>query len=175
MITIISATNRPGNLSLLVAQHYQALASAEGLATEVLDLQQLPQNLQELDCYGRRTESFRQFQQVVDDSETLVFVVPEYNGSFPGILKLFIDACDYPGSWRGKKAALVGISAGKGGNVVGLNHLKDVLDYLKLETMPQRVHIPNVRERLVKGSLPTAEAELLVQIQQVKQSQNQYC
>lgn len=175
MITIISATNRPGNLSLLVAQHYQALAHSEGLSTEVLDLQKLPQNLEEHDCFGRRTESFQHFQKMVNDSETMIFVVPEYNGSFPGILKLFIDACDYPGNWAGKKAVLVGISAGKGGNVVGLNHLKDVLDYLKLDTLALRVHIPFVRERLVDGELPSDKHALQEQIKQLKQSLGQLC
>lgn len=150
-----------------VAEHYRVLALNAGLESQILDLQQLPANLQVVDCYGHRTEQFLRFQEIMDHSKTLVFVVPEYNGSFPGILKLFIDACDYPGKWSEKQAALVGISAGQGGNVAGLKHLQDVLDYLKVFTFPHKVNIPFIRQRLVNNSIPEFEAPLLAQIRQI--------
>jgi NAD(P)H-dependent FMN reductase len=71
-------------------------------------------------------------------------VVPEYNGSFPGVLKVFIDACKFPDSFFGKKAALVGLSSGKYGNIRGIDHLTGICHYINLHVLPMRLHIPAI-------------------------------
>ena len=38
--------------------------------------------------------------------------MPQYNGSFPGVFKAFIDGYAYPNVFKGDKAALVGVSKG---------------------------------------------------------------
>ena len=71
-------------------------------------------------------------EKYISPAERVVIVAAEYNGSYPGILKAFIDAV-HPDHWKGKKAALVGISSGRSGNVRGLEHLTGVLHYLQVE------------------------------------------
>ena len=45
-----------------------------------------------------------------------MFVVPEYNGSLPGVLKHFIDCWKYPESFHHRPVCYVGISSsGSGG------------------------------------------------------------
>ncbi|MCF8258212.1 MAG: NAD(P)H-dependent oxidoreductase, partial [Flavobacteriales bacterium] len=79
--------------------------------------------------------------------QRLVMVVPEYNGSFPGILKYFMDACDH-GEWEGKKVALVGVASGRGGNLRGADHLTGVLHYLGSEVLGRKVYISQVAQQL---------------------------
>ena len=80
--------------------------------------------------------------------------MPEYNGSFPGVLKVFIDACDFPGSFYEKKAALVGLSSGKYGNIRGIEHFNGVCGYVHLHVMPLRIHISSIRQELdAEGNL----------------------
>ncbi|MEM0999397.1 MAG: NAD(P)H-dependent oxidoreductase [Bacteroidota bacterium] len=153
-VCIISATNRSGSVSLQVAEHYQRLLVAAGRSTEIVSLADLPSGMDSSDLYGNFTEKFSSFQAKVDEYPDFVFVVPEYNGSIPGILKLFIDACRYPDSFRGKRAALVGIGAGMGGNVVGLQHLSDILEFLGAEVHPERVHANTIRGKI------TSEGEI---------------
>jgi chromate reductase len=69
------------------------------------------------------------FRQLVVDSHKLIFIVAEYNGSFPGVLKAFIDGMDFPHAFRDKKAALVGLSSGVQGGGLALSHLTDILNY----------------------------------------------
>lgn len=169
MITIISGTNRPNNLSILVASSYKRMLSEAGIEANLIDLRHLPPDIVIGDLYGKRSEEFTALQTIINLTTTFIFVVPEYNGSFPGVLKLFIDACDYPHSWIGKKAVLLGISAGAGGNVAGLRHLEDILSYLKVQVLEKRVHIPGIREKVVEGNLSGEEmAEMMLQIHAMK-------
>lgn len=146
-LTVISGTNRPGNLSLKVAGICMDLLADLGLKAELLDLALLPREIA-FEYVGDGMPDFEPIQALVDRSSHFLFVVPEYNGSYPGILKLFLDACDYPGSFRGKSAAMVGIAAGIGGNQKGLEHLQDVLQYLGMQVHEERLAVAKIRERL---------------------------
>ena len=82
--------------------------------------------------------------------EKIIVVVPEYNGSIPGYFKLFIDAI-HPEFWAEKKAALVGISAGRSGNMRGIDHLTSIFNYLQVEVLSYKINIPSVRNLLDSG------------------------
>ncbi len=159
-ITVVSGTNRPGNLSLKVAGLCREMLAEQGHDAKLLDLMALPREIA-FDYIGNSKQNeFAPFQQVVDESSHFVFVVPEYNGSFPGILKLFIDACDYPDSFRHKSAVLVGIAAGKDGNVRGLAHLEEVLAYFGMTVHAQNLTLPRIRQRLeANGRFADAQAD----------------
>jgi NAD(P)H-dependent FMN reductase len=146
MVTIISGTNRPGCSTLKLAQYYQKRLHEKGLNAGLLSLSQLPGNLIESDLYGKRSPEFKPIQDIVTRTEKFLFVIPEYNGSFPGVLKTFIDACDIPGSFYEKKAALTGLSSGKYGNIRGIDHFTGVCHYLHLHVMPLKIHISEINK-----------------------------
>ena len=70
-----------------------------------------------------------------------MFITPEYNGSFPGILKLLFDNSSSHSIWWHKKALLTGISTGRAGNLRGMEHLAGVLNYLKITVYPNLLPI----------------------------------
>ena len=148
MTTIISGTNRSDSNTLKVAKYYQRQLETKGLATTLLDLKELPPNFIIDDLYGQKSDSFRKIQELITQSQKFLFVIPEYNGSYPGVLKTFIDACAFPESFYEKKACLVGISTGKYGNVRGIEHFSGVCAYLHLNVMPLRLHISNIKVEL---------------------------
>ncbi len=80
-------------------------------------------------------------------SDKWVFVIPEYNGSFPGVLKAFIDGMK-PEWFAGKKAALVGIATGRAGNLRGMDHLTDVLMHLGVSVMHNRLPVSSFNSLL---------------------------
>ncbi|RZK77909.1 MAG: NADPH-dependent oxidoreductase [Pedobacter sp.] len=145
MVTIISGTNRPGSNTLKVAKYYKKTLASKGLETTIFDLTNLPDNLLVTDLYGKRSPEFQSIQDMVTETSKFLFIIPEYNGSFPGALKLFVDACNFPDSFYDKKAALVGISSGKYGNIRGIDHFGGVCGYLHLNVLPLRLHIPMIR------------------------------
>lgn len=148
MVTIIAATNRPNSSTLKLAQYYRRKLAEKGLDTNLLSLMDLPESLIATDLYGKRSEAFKPIQELVTNTQKFLFVIPEYNGSFPGVLKVFIDACDFPASFYEKKTALVGLSSGKYGNIRGIEHFNGVCGYVHLHVMPLRIHIANIRQEL---------------------------
>jgi chromate reductase, NAD(P)H dehydrogenase (quinone) len=148
MITIISSTNRRGSSTLKLAKYYHNRFLEKGAEAQLLSLSQLPPNLIETDLYGQRSKEFEPIQEIMTRTEKFFFVIPEYNGSFPGVLKVFIDACSFPESFYEKKAALVGLSSGKYGNIRGIDHFTGVCHYLHLHVMALKIHIPTINKEL---------------------------
>lgn len=145
MITIISGTNRPHSNTLKLAKYYQKSLLERGQQTKLFSLEDLPDNLIKTDLYGKRSPAFQPIQEMVSSTEKFLFIIPEYNGSFPGVLKTFIDACDFPESFYNKKACLVGLSSGKYGNIRGIDHFAGICSYLHLNVMPLRLHLSSIR------------------------------
>lgn len=148
MITIIASTNRPASSTLKLAKYYQKQLLNKGAQANLLSMAELPPNFIETDMFGSRSAAFEPIQQLVTNTEKFLFVIPEYNGSFPGILKTFIDACTFPDSFYDKKAALVGLSSGTYGNVRGVDHFAGICSYLHLHVLPLRLHIPGIRKEM---------------------------
>jgi chromate reductase len=154
MITIIAATNRPNSNTLKVAKYYQQQLKIRGIESNLLSLEHLPADVLNTDMYGKRSEAFKKIQDLITDTDKFLFVMPEYNGSYPGVLKVVIDACTFPDSFYDKKAALVGISSGKYGNIRGVDHFTGVCHYVHLNVLPLRLHIPDIKTELdVNGNL----------------------
>ncbi|MCC9169090.1 NADPH-dependent FMN reductase [Pontibacter harenae] len=148
MITIISGTNRPGSNALKVAEYYKKRLQEKGQEANLLSLTELPATLIESDLYGNRSDEFAKIQALVSSTQKLLFVIPEYNGSFPGVLKAFIDACEFPASFYDKKAALVGISSGRQGNLRGVDHFTGVANHMHLHIMPLKIYLSGVEAEL---------------------------
>lgn len=148
MITIISGTNRPGSNALRVARYYQKQFNQKGQDVNLLSLTELPANFIQSDLYGQRSEAFAKVQEQVSKTEKFVFVIPEYNGSFPGVLKTFVDACEFPASFYEKKAALVGISSGRQGNLRGVDHFTGVANHMHLHIMPSKMYLSSIESEL---------------------------
>jgi chromate reductase len=148
MITIISSTSRLGSNTLKVAKYYQKRLREKGVKAGLLSLMDLPPNLIETDLFGKRSKAFRILLDTVNKTDKFIFIIPEYNGSFPGVLKVFIDACDFPESFYEKKAALVGISSGKYGNIRGVDHFTGVCHYFNLHVLPLKLHIAGIKAEL---------------------------
>ena len=154
MITIIAATNRPNSNTLKVAKYYQQQLKLKGVESNLFSLEHLPIDVLNTDMFGKRSEAFQKIQDLISATDKFLFVMPEYNGSYPGVLKVLIDACNFPDSFYDKKTALVGLSSGKYGNIRGVDHFTGVCHYIHLHILPLRIHIPNIKTELdVDGNL----------------------
>jgi chromate reductase len=81
-----------------------------------------------------------EFQQRVKRSDAVIFITPEYNRSFPGVLKNAIDwATRSYGQnlWERKPAAVIGAAPGKIGTFGAQQHLKSVCGFLNMKLMQQ--------------------------------------
>lgn len=155
MITIISGTNRPDSNTRQVARTLAEKYRESGVETQIFELIDLPRDIAFSEVFGERSEAFAHvIEKYVEGVDKFIFVLPEYNGSFPGILKLFIDAVE-PHFWHGKKASVVGLATGRSGNLRGLDHLTNILNYLRINVMyfkPNLSHLPGASSSVLEIS-----------------------
>jgi chromate reductase len=172
MIKIIVGTNRKNSLSHKIALMYQENLSTFGADSEILKLEDLPHDFVFSALYQNngKNEAYNAFHQKVKEGTKFVFIVPEYNGSFPGILKAFIDGMTYPNSFRNKKCALVGISSGIGGGGIALSHLTDIFHYLGMHVLALKPKLAKIEENMSDNLLTNrlymellhSQAEMLI-------------
>lgn len=150
MITIVAGTNRPNSRARRIADLYHSLLQDLKAESQILDLADLPADASVAALYDNAGQhaGFNRLVAQAEAADKLVLIVPEYNCSYPGVLKIFIDGLPYPGGIRGKKAALVGLSSGTQGGLLALGHLTDVLMYLGTAVLPARVRLPLIDKYL---------------------------
>jgi NAD(P)H-dependent FMN reductase len=167
MICIISGTNRPDSVSLQVAQLYSQKLSRLNIEHTIVNLQEMPDTYIKSALYGNqgKDEQFNVLKAKVNSGSKFIFVVPEYNGSFPGILKVFLDGLDYPGSFRNKKGALVGLGSGTMGGALALSHLTDILNYLGLHVMANKPRLTKVEKIFIDGEVKDTLLNDLIDLQ----------
>lgn len=155
MITIVVGTNRKYSLTAKVAQYYTQLLHKHGSESQVLTLADLPPDFIFSALYENRGNNpmFNRLKDMMETSKKYVFIVPEYNGSFPGVLKAFIDGLKFPEAFSGKKCALVGLSKGPQGGVLALSHLTDIFHYLKMDVYPLKPRLANIQDSRVETVL----------------------
>lgn len=172
MIKIIVGTNRKNSVSAQIALQYQEILLNMDVSSELIYLSDLPGDFVFTALYENngKNHAYNQVHEQVKSATKYVFVIPEYNGSFPGILKSFIDGMTYPNSFRNKKCALVGISSGVGGGSIAMSHLTDVFHYLGMHVLACKPRLAKIEENM-SGNLLTnrlyldllrEQAELLV-------------
>ncbi len=160
MITIISATNRPNsNTEAFAKYYYQELKKKAKTEVKYLSLSELNETTIVTGMYQADTqdEKIGQLQdEYISPADRLVIISPEYNGSFPGILKYFIDAVsirNYKGTLSGKKALLAGVATGRAGNLRGMGHLTQILMHVGMEVHPAQIPFSSVGPFIEKGKL----------------------
>lgn len=162
MVSVICGTNRPSNVTRVFAERYFKLLVDKQVDARYFSLEQLPkQFIFDNAIFG--VDNFLLDDQVkrhIEDADKIVLISPEYNGSFPGVLKAFIDSF-HPKKIEGKKAALVGIASGRAGNLRGMDHLTNILHYLKVNVMPNKLPISRIYELLNEEEIDPQTETLL--------------
>lgn len=168
MITLISGTNRPGSYTERVAKVYEQRLIAKGVEYRFFDLQEMPQDLLNNSMYS----STKNPQMKVIEADFLIpaskyiFVIPEYNGSYPGVLKAFIDASDVKNCFHNKKATLVGVADGRAGNLRGMDDLTNTLNHMKMNVLHLKIPVSSVSKHFnEEGQFVTEETLRLMDLQ----------
>ena len=136
MYTIISGTNRLGSHTEKVALIYQHILKQKNIDAKIFSLKGLilPTDREIL---------LQKEREIFVPTDKFIFIIPEYNGSYPGVLKMMIDYTD-TNTWHFKKALLTGVSTGRAGNLRGMDHLADTLHYLKMTVHYNKLPISSI-------------------------------
>ena len=86
------------------------------------------------------SEPVKRLKGEITQCAGIIFVTPEYNRSYPGVLKNAIDHASRPygqSAWAGKPAGVIGTSGGGPATSMAQQHLRNVVAYLDMPTLNQ--------------------------------------
>jgi NAD(P)H-dependent FMN reductase len=140
-IPVILGTTRRGRMSaaagtLMVAE----IAKRPGVTTELIDIATLSLPV---DDAGEAIKDSR-YAERVSAADGLVIVTPEYNRSYPGLLKHVLDSCLK--EYIHKAVGIVGVSAGGFGGTRVIENMLPTMRELGLVTIFWDVNVSKVHE-----------------------------
>ena len=144
VLTVIVGSIRPGRAGQPIAEWFIDRAKAHGgFDVEVADLAEIRLPLMEEPNHPRlgqyTSQHTRDWSALIDRSDAIVFVTPEYNYGYPATIKNAIDYLHQ--EWKDKPAGFVsygGIAAG----TRAVQQLKQVITTLKMVPVFESVNIP---------------------------------
>jgi NAD(P)H-dependent FMN reductase len=138
-IPVILGTTRKGRMSERAARFVVGeVARRPGVATELIDIAEL--NVP-IDDAGEAIRDER-FSKAMALADAIIIVAPEYNHSFPGLLKHVLDSCLK--EYIHKAVGIVAVSAGSFGGTRVVENFLPILRELGLVTIFWDVNIGNV-------------------------------
>lgn len=147
-IPLILGTAREGRESEKVARFvYDEFIKLNLCETQFIDVRDF--------LFGKTVDDsateVKAWQDIALKADGFFIVTPEYNHSFPGELKIFLDSL-YD-EYKGKPVALCGVSSGQFGGARMIDHVKTVLIELGMVTLRSCIQVPKVEEvSFVTGS-----------------------
>lgn len=145
IIQIISGTNRPNSNTRKVVENIHSLYQQMSIEVGIIDLQDFPLlELNGTQYFGEKPVGILQLTEKVLHASGLVIVTPEYNGGFPGVLKLFIDHMKFPESFEFRPVCFVGLGAGMWGGLRAVEQLQQIFAYRNAFGFPLRVFMKHV-------------------------------
>jgi NAD(P)H-dependent FMN reductase len=138
-IPVILGTTRKGRMSASAARFMVGqIEKRDGIKTELIDISELPMPV---DDAGEAIKD-PTFSEKMAMADALVIVTPEYNHSFPGLLKHVLDSCLK--EYIHKAAGIVGVSAGPFGGVRAIQDFLPVIRELGLVNIFWDVNFGNI-------------------------------
>jgi NAD(P)H-dependent FMN reductase len=145
MIEVIACTNRKGSNSEKIAHLVLEKLNECGEDSQFMNLSEIDWGGLNHNLYGEdnRPASMNPLIKRIDSADGLYMICPEYNGSFPGVIKTFIDYWSYPKSFEKRPVCFTGLGGAFGG-LRPVEHLQQVFGYRNAFIFPERVFLQNV-------------------------------
>ena len=148
-IAVVVGSIRKDSINRKLALALAGMAPSD-FALEDVRIDDLPLYNQDHDATP--SEQAKRLKSHISGAQGVLFVTPEYNRSFPGVLKNAIDHASRPygqSAWAGKPAGVIGASGGAIGTALAQQHLRNVLAYLDMPTLGQTEAFVQFKDGLV--------------------------
>ncbi len=165
-LQIISGTDRPNSNAIRIAEYLKKRYNRLQAEADIIDLKEFPLSAVKGGKYRDEVPEIDQFVQPLLDADGVIFVCPEYNGGYPGILKFFIDYLPYPVSLNKKPVCFVGEANSLFGGLRAVEQLQQVAGYRNAHILPERVFISRVKENFdIESGIKDAYQQSLLEEQ----------
>ena len=138
-IAVIVGSLRKESLNMKMAHVLMAMAP-NSLKPQIIKIGDLPLYNQDFDDEGKVPAAWTHFREQMKAHDGVLFVTPEYNRSFPGVLKNAIDIGSRPSGqsiWGKKPGAVISVSPSAIGGFGANQHLRQTFVFLDIPTLQQ--------------------------------------
>lgn len=163
-IAVLAGTHRPGAVSLMLAKQLCRFYSESGVDLYLINPAELSPDIFSTAAFDHRYETDGVLAKRFIKADGLVVVTPEYNGSFPGIIKHILDIQPYRACFQNKPVAFVGVAAGEWGGLRAVEQLQSVFSYRNAFVFPERVFIRNVEDLRRDENGEIADPEIVARL-----------
>jgi NAD(P)H-dependent FMN reductase len=164
-LVVICSTNRVGALARKLAIQTSGIYQAVGHSCDLLDMAELPASALDPQAYKCPSADLLGLIDRFLGADGVHFVVSEYNGSFPGVLKLFIDLLPYPQGLDNRPCALIGLAAGQFKGLRAVEQLQQIAGYRNALQFPRRLFLGD-SQRLFNDQGRLADPELVTRLEE---------
>ena len=152
-IAVMVGSQSSTSVNRKLARTLEKLAHGK-LRFHYLDIASLPHY--DNDLWSNPPQSVTTLKHTVEAADGVLIAMPEYNRSFPGVIKNALDWASRPygqSSWMDKPVAVVGATPGATGTAAGQGHLRSVLPVYGFVVMGQPEVYFNMRPGLITDEL----------------------
>ncbi|MEM6799846.1 MAG: NAD(P)H-dependent oxidoreductase [Bacteroidota bacterium] len=154
-IAIVVGSIREGRQSHKIALYLKnLLLSREGIHIDYLDLEkhELPLLADRWQNQQPINERLQEASNIFNSADALIFVSPEYHGSYTGVLKNAVD--HFWGEFSKKVIGVVVTGSGKFGGINASHQLQHLILSLGAYPMPKKLIIPYIQKAFNEGGSP---------------------
>ena len=157
-ITIVTGTARQDNHSQQVAQALYAAGIEHAVDTTLTSVGEHIEKAETIPPWGSGGADTvpTTWKQLVQATDTFVFVLPEYNHSYPGEWKILMDSLY--GEYTGKKVYIAAVGGGQFAGARVMEHVLPVLVNFKFVIGNERLHVTASAENFAADGSVTDEA-----------------
>lgn len=154
-VLVFAGSTRSGSFNRKLAEEAARLVEQDGRAVTTVDLKDFPMPLYDGDTESAQglPPQAKQLKRLLREHDAFVIASPEYNGSFPALLKNIVDWTSRPEpgeaplvAYRGKLAAVISASPGAGGGKRGLRHLRELLEMIGVRVVATQLTVARAME-----------------------------
>ncbi len=156
-IGILLGSTRIGRQSHKVAYYLERKLRESHVATDLIDLADdaLPILEERAGRHPELQENVQRLSARLHEADGLLFVTPEYHGSFSGVLKNALD--HFWEEFNKKPIGVVAVSAGKLGGINASTQLQHVVLSLGAFALPTKLLVPEVQSAFDESLQPQSE------------------
>jgi NAD(P)H-dependent FMN reductase len=168
-ILVLAGSVRHGSTNRMLAVEAEAALQKAGVEATFADLREyaLPIYDADLEADIGLPEAARALKKLAKEADGFAIASPEYNGSYPALLKNAIDWISRPepgegplAAFVGKPAAILSASPGVGGGQRVLRELRHFLEGIRIKVLPHEVSIGKAGEAFDADGRLTRPADI---------------
>ena len=149
-ILVLAGSTRQGSVNRQLAREATEALRQAGVDATFADLREYPMPIYDgdLEAASGLPPAAHTLKDLARNADGFAIVSPEYNGSYPAVLKNAIDWMSRPEPgdgplevFRGKPAAVLSASPGPGGGARVLKQLRELLEMMRMKVTPHAVSV----------------------------------